>query len=61
MYICVICLFSALCLLTAFACRIAAGRAEQAAVSWGQGHPPVALAEYQDKENPHIASKTTDK
>lgn len=61
MYICIICLFSGLCLLTAFACCAAAGRAEQAAVSWGQEHPPVALAEYPDTRNSHVAPKTTDK
>lgn len=61
MYICIICLFSGLCLLTSFACCAAAGRAEQVAVNWEREHPPVALTEYRDTENPHTAPKTTDK
>lgn len=48
------CLFCALCLLTAIACCVAAGRAEDAAVAWEREHLSGAQMEGQDaEEDPH--------
>lgn len=61
MCIYLICLFCALCLLTAIACCVAAGRAEDAAVAWEREHLPGAQMERQDAEKdlhrsrPHIS------
>ena len=54
MYIYLICLFCTLCLLTAIACCVAAGRAEDAAVAWEREHLPGAQMQGQDaEEDPH--------
>ncbi len=61
MYIWIISFFCALCLLTAIACCVAAGRAEDAAVAWEREHLSGAQMQGQDAEEdlhrsrPHIS------